>query len=83
MTFEPPDGVPVFWGHGIVEPDRAHVRETQAGQPVGGFAICGCLLVADVTDDDVASGACRLCSRCLELLENRRPGVDYPLWMPD
>jgi hypothetical protein len=78
-----PDGVAVFWGYGHVEPDRAHVRETLAGRPAGGFAICGCLLAGDVSDKDVASGGYRLCLRCLELLKNRRPGIDYPLWTPD
>ncbi|ALG07900.1 hypothetical protein AOZ06_14120 [Kibdelosporangium phytohabitans] len=73
-------GVPVFWGHGVVQPDCAHVRETLAGRPVAGFAICGCLLVGDISDDEVAAGGYRLCSRCLELLENREPGIDYPLW---
>ncbi|MFC5100537.1 hypothetical protein [Kibdelosporangium philippinense] len=89
MTAELPSGIPVFWGRGIVEPNCAHVRETRAGQPVAdqaedgsvvGFAICGCLLIADVTDENVASGACRRCSRCMELMANRLPGVDYPLW---
>jgi hypothetical protein len=79
---------PVFWGRGIVEPARAHVRETRAGQPVAdvaedgsvmGFAICGCLLIADVAENDVH----RKCSRCLELLAEREPGADYPLWTPE
>lgn len=78
----------MFWGRGIIEPDRAHVRETRAGQPVTdvaedgsvmGFAICGCLLIADVAEDDVR----QRCSRCLELLADRLPGIDYPLWTPE
>ena len=89
MTADRPGDIPVFWGHGIIEPDRAHVRETRAGQPVAdraedgavmGFAICGCLLIADITDEQVTSGAYRQCFRCLELLANREPGIDYPLW---
>jgi hypothetical protein len=84
--------IPVFWGRGIIEPDRAHARETVGGQPVAdrtpdravtGFAICGCPLVADVTDERVVAGDYRLCSHCLKLLANRKPGVDYPLWTPN
>jgi hypothetical protein len=72
--------IPVFWGREIFEPGRAHARETLGGQPVPGFAICGCRLGADVADDQVVSGAYDLCSRCLDFLANRVPGVDYPLW---
>jgi hypothetical protein len=34
MTADLSSDTPVFWGRGITEPDRAHVRETRAGQPV-------------------------------------------------
>ncbi|MCE7009958.1 hypothetical protein LWC34_45205 [Kibdelosporangium philippinense] len=92
MTTDLPSDIPLFWGRGIIEPNCAHVRETRTGQPVTdlaedgsimGFAICGCLLIADVTDEQVTSGVHRRCSRCMELLANRKPGVDYPLWTPE
>lgn len=89
MTADLPGDIPVFWGHGPIEPGCAHARETYAGQPVAdraedgsivGFAICGCLLIADVAEMDVVSGLYRRCTRCVELLAIRLPGVDYPLW---
>jgi hypothetical protein len=88
---QPIGDLPVFWGRGIIERGCAHVRETRGGQPVVdvaedgaliGFAICGCLLIADVPESEITSGAFRRCSRCLELLSEREPGVDYPLWTP-
>ncbi|MCE7001641.1 hypothetical protein LWC34_02115 [Kibdelosporangium philippinense] len=91
MTEDLPPDVPVFWGRGIIEPDRVHVRETRGGQPVAdiaedgamtGFAICGCLLIADVAEAELSSGSFRRCSRCLSLLSEREPGIDYPLWTP-
>ncbi|MCE7009313.1 hypothetical protein LWC34_41840 [Kibdelosporangium philippinense] len=84
--------IPLFWGRGIIEPDRAHIRETRGGQPVAdvaedsavtGFAICGCLLIADVAEVEVSSGTFRRCSQCLALLAEREPGIDYPLWTSD
>lgn len=63
-----------FWGRGVLGPKCAHVRETLDGQPLAenldgelvGFALCGCLLIADINPD--AEGVTR-CSACVELLE--------------
>jgi hypothetical protein len=79
----------VFWGRAIIEPNRAHVRQTLGGQPVTdlaedgsvtGYALCGCLLIADIS----ASALARFdrCSMCLTLLAKADARTDYPLWTP-
>lgn len=59
----------VRWGHSVLEPDRAHVRDDGAF-PVGGvavgFAICGVWLVGDLPDDEIRAH----CSTCLALLSD-------------
>jgi hypothetical protein len=62
-----------FWGRGVLGPKCAHVRETLDGRPLAenvdgelvGFALCGCLVIADIDPD--ADRVTR-CSACAELL---------------
>lgn len=78
------EGLAVAWGRSVLEPTRGHVREMHEGQPVThevggavvGMALCGALLIDDLTPEVVA-GEFDQCSICLELLaEIRRATVD-------
>ena len=72
MTDDPSAKARRYWGHGVLQRQCAHIRRTSEGQPdvdyvdgqPVGLALCGCLLIADITPD--AAGVIH-CSVCLEI----------------
>jgi hypothetical protein len=75
------------WGRGLIEPDRAHIRETRGGIPVislvegamVGYALCGAWLVADIAPDERERFV--NCSRCLRIAaEVERGDLPEPDW---
>jgi hypothetical protein len=78
-------GFTVAWGHSVLEPLRGHVREMEHGQPVThqvgdavvGMALCGALLIDDLTSEAMVDEF-EKCSACLNLLAEIRRGQTSP-----